>query len=51
MTKYFSIEMVKNNSGSNGGDKTLRTWNETMVFLQNIFNDLDMIIIRYVGDR
>ncbi len=52
MTKYFRVEMrAINNIGSDNADKTLRTWNETLVFLRNIFNDCDMIVIRYAGDR
>ncbi len=50
MTKYFTVEFWTDKAGTTK-TKTMRTWTETINFLRNIFNDFDMISIRYVGDR
>ena len=52
MSKFFTIELWKDGQhGNSGVDKRLRTWNEVMVFLKDMYQDCDSIMIRYVGDR
>lgn len=52
MTKYFTVQFWSDRNGvqNENEDKTMRTWHDTIIYLESVFVACDQIIIKYVGE-